>query len=333
MFEIKNLTKSYKDFQIKNLNLKIQQGEFVTLLGESGSGKSTLLRIGGALDEEYTGEVTLNGKDIKKALKLGEISVVFQDSLLLNHLNLWENIRFGIKFKKLGKVEEEKRVKESIELLELEGLEKKYPYELSGGQKQRVAIARALVMKPEFLLMDEPFSALDPPLRQRLQEKIREIQQKKNLTLLFITHDRDEAFHISDRIGVMKKGEIVQIDTPKNLYDFPNSVFIANFLGIHNIFTKEESENILNIKKDFKFQYVALKSEDLRVSENYDLEENMGGVVGKILNYSFKSGFYEINMELSSGKKIMVKQNRVNFQLVKGTEKIIKYFFQDIMYI
>lgn len=333
MFEIKNLNKSYEDFKIKNLNLKIKKGEFLTLLGESGSGKSTILRISAALDEDYTGEVTLNEKDIKLALKLGEISVVFQDSLLLNHLNLWENIRFGIRFNRLGKVDEEKRVKEAIELLELRGLEKKYPHELSGGQKQRVAIARALVMKPEFLLMDEPFSALDPPLRQRLQEKIKEIQEKKALTVLFITHDRDEAFYISDRIAVMRKGEIVQIDTPKKLYDSPNSIFIANFLGIQNIFNIEESKEILNISVHESFEYLALRSEDLRVTENRDLKENMGKIEGKIVNYFFKSGFYEISLELASGKILMVKQNKINFQLVAGTKKSIRYYLEDIIYI
>ncbi|MGL4534123.1 MAG: ABC transporter ATP-binding protein [Fusobacteriaceae bacterium] len=333
MFRIKNLNKSYKDFKIENLNLEIAEGEFLTILGESGSGKTTLLKIAGALDENYTGEVLLNGKDIKLALKLGEISMVFQEPLLLNHLNLWENIRFGVRFKKLGKLEEQKRVKEAVKLLELMGLEKKYPFELSGGQKQRVAIARSLVNEPKFILMDEPFSALDPPLRNRLQEKIKEIQIEKNLTVLFITHDRDEAFYISDRIGIMKKGEIVQIDTPKNLYDFPNSVFVANFLGINNIFTKEEAKEILNLDSKLKFEYLALRSEDLRLSQNCVSEENTKKIEVTILDYYFKSGFYEINTELLTGKKIVIKQNKVDFELTKFSKIYIMYCKEDVIYI
>lgn len=364
MLEIRNLQKTYEGFRIENLNLEIAEGELLTLLGESGSGKSTVLRIAAALDEDYIGDVRLKGKPIKSALTSGEIAVVFQDPLLLNHLTLWENIRFSIRFKKLGKGEEDKRVSEAIELLELSGLEKRYPHELSGGQKQRVAIARALVMKPQFLLMDEPFSALDAPLRIRLQHKIREIQKKKQLMVLFITHDRDEAFAISDRIGVMQRGAVIQIDTPKALYEHPNSAFIAQFLGMENIFSPEKISQIFTqaISNEFgKFENLIMRSEDLRIKSSHQKGDSQGdfkdretvsedgsgetfqmnGEIsreklnfrGKILDHTFKSGFYEFTLELSSGDRLKVKQHRTDFEIVQGREMEISIRKEDIIII
>lgn len=326
MLKIINITKKYEGFELINFNLHIKEGELVSLLGESGSGKTTVLRIASGLNEEFSGDVTIQMKHVQQALKDGDISVVFQDSLLLNHITLKENIIFGIKFRRLGNIEIEKRVNEALKILELEGLENKYPRELSGGQKQRVSIARALVTKPRILFMDEPFSALDPPLRERLQLKIKEIQIKLNLTILFITHDRDEAFSISDRIGIMKNGKLLQIDTPKNLYDFPSNSTVAKFLGIENIFQKNDKE-------------WAIKSEDLRIVHTLSLEKlkNNNYYKGIISHYNFKSGYYNIFIDcLDSPKQIKVKQNRLEFNLEEYFSKkiplYITYRVKDIVF-
>ncbi len=326
MLKITNMTKKYKGFELIDFNLHVKEGELVSLLGESGSGKTTVLRIASGLNEDFSGNVTVHTKHVEQALKNGDIAVVFQDSLLLNHITLKENIIFGIKFRKLGNTEIEKRVSEVLKILELEGMENKYPKELSGGQKQRVAIARALVAKPRILFMDEPFSALDPPLRERLQLKIKEIQIKLNLTILFITHDRDEAFSISNRIGIMKNGTLLQIDTPKNLYDYPLNSTIAKFLGIENIFQTNDKE-------------WAIKNEDLRIVHILPSEKlkNNNYFEGIISNYSFKSGFYDISVNcLESYKQIKVKQNRIEFNLEEYFYKkkiiYVLYRIKDIVF-
>ncbi|MGL6065178.1 MAG: ABC transporter ATP-binding protein [Fusobacteriaceae bacterium] len=330
MLKISNITKKYKGFELIDFNLHIKKGELVSLLGESGSGKTTILRIASGLNEEFSGKVVINEKNVQQALREGDISVVFQDSLLLNHKTLKENIIFGIKFKKLGNTETEKRLNEVLKILELEGMENKYPKELSGGQKQRVSIARALITKPRILFMDEPFSALDPPLRERLQLKIKEIQLKLNLTILFITHDRDEAFTISNRIGVIKNGELLHIDTPKKLYDFPKNSTVAKFLGIENIFQDKTKDGV----KEW-----AIKSEDLRVVNSLSQEEfkEVSYYKGIISSYNFKSGFYNIIIScLDSKKEIKIKQNRISFNLEeyhsKKTIVYITYRVEDIVY-
>ncbi|MGL4393470.1 MAG: ABC transporter ATP-binding protein [Fusobacteriaceae bacterium] len=239
MLKIIGIDKYFEGFQIENFNFEISRHEFVSLLGESGSGKTTILRLASGLDENYSGKILINNHPVKKSLELGEISVVFQDPLLLNHLNLEDNIKFGLKFRKIPETEINSRVCESIKILELDGLDQKFPVELSGGQKQRVSIARALVTNPKILFMDEPFSALDAPLRERLQIKIKEIQKKLRLTILFVTHDRDEAFAISDRVAIIQKGELIQMNTPKNLYENPKNNYVSEFLKIKNIHEHE----------------------------------------------------------------------------------------------
>lgn len=249
-----------------------------------------------------------------------------------------ENIKFGVKFRKLPKEIIEERIHKIETLLELEGLKNKYPYEISGGQKQRVSIARALIMNPKILFMDEPFSALDGPLRERLQLKIREIQKSLNLTILFITHDREEAFTISDKIGIMKGGELIQIDTPKNLYDYPKNPFIANFLGIENIFNKNDIQEFFinyNINLINKQNFMAIKNEDFRVSINPHCENDVYFFKGIILSSIFKSGFYNLTA-ISNNKIFKIKQNRIDFDLLtfihEKKEIFIKYRVKDIIY-
>lgn len=230
MLVIKNLKKRYEKFSLDIENFQVKQGEFISILGQSGSGKSTFLNILAGIETEYIGEVSIKG----------ELSMVFQDSLLLPHLNLFENIAFGLRIKKIDKNEIDARVVEVMKKLEIFSLKDKYPNEISGGEKQRVSIGRALVMKPQLLLMDEPFSSLDENLRERLQEVVKTLQKELDLTIIFVTHDRDEAFYLSDRIALINKGKIEQYDSAINLFTKPISDYVYKFLSLENIVVKDQ---------------------------------------------------------------------------------------------
>ena len=230
MLVIKNLKKRYEKFSLDIENFQVKQGEFISILGQSGSGKSTFLNILAGIETEYIGEVSIKG----------ELSMVFQDSLLLPHLNLFENIAFGLRIKKIDKNEIDARVIEVMKKLEIFSLKDKYPNEISGGEKQRVSIGRALVMKPQLLLMDEPFSSLDENLRERLQEVVKNLQKELDLTIIFVTHDRDEAFYLSDRIALINKGKIEQYDSAINLFTKPISDYVYKFLSLENIVVKDQ---------------------------------------------------------------------------------------------
>ncbi|SJZ36660.1 putative spermidine/putrescine transport system ATP-binding protein [Cetobacterium ceti] len=328
MIEINKVEKKYKEFQIKSFNMRINNGEFISILGESGSGKSTLLNIISGIDKKYTGEVLINGKSVEESIKEGSISMVFQDSLLLPHLNVFENIAFGLKIKKLSKEEINKRVCEVSENLEIESFLNRYPHELSGGQKQRVSIGRALVMNPKLLLMDEPFSALDTKLREKLQSLVKSIQKTSKITILLVTHDREEAFFLSDRIGIMNKGILEQFDTPINLYRKPKNIYVGKFLGIENFIKKEEFSKLdKNIKFLDEVISVGLPSEDLRISNE------SGNFKGKIKEITFKIGFYNIVVEIENKKEIYIKQNRIDFKIAVGEEVFVRFREENLIFI
>ena len=202
MLEVKIKEKNYRSFALEEIEFEIEKGEFICLLGKSGSGKSTLLKIVAGLDQDYKGEVNLENEDIESARKSGKISMVFQEDLLLPHLDVFENIAFGLRIAKCNSDEIRRRVEEILKKLELEDKKYKYPNELSGGERQRVSIGRALVTEPKLLLMDEPFSALDYNLKKAMQKLVKNLQKELRITALFITHDRDEAFTLGDRLGI-----------------------------------------------------------------------------------------------------------------------------------
>lgn len=236
--ELKNLKKSFAPGEavLQGINLTIRQGEFVTLLGASGCGKTTTLRIIAGLEQPDSGSVWLEGQDVT-ALEPNQrdVNTVFQNYALFPHMNVAENIGYGLKLKKVPKSEIRKKVSQMLELVQLEGYEKRKPSELSGGQKQRVAIARALVNNPKVLLLDEPLGALDLQLRRAMQIELKHLQKKLGITFIYITHDQEEAINMSDRIAVMKDGRIEQIGTPDEIYNHPKTSYVATFVGNANI--------------------------------------------------------------------------------------------------
>ena len=237
IIQFKNIVKEF-DGQVvlKGINLDIYENEFVTLLGPSGCGKTTLLRILGGFLEPNEGKVIFNGEDIAQLPPYKrELNTVFQKYALFPHMNVYDNIAFGLKIKKVSKDVIEQKVMRMLKLINLEGYEDRNVTSLSGGQQQRVAIARALVNEPNVLLLDEPLGALDLKLRKEMQYELKRIQQEVGITFIFVTHDQEEALTMSDKIVVMKDGEILQVGSPQDIYNEPVNRYVANFIGESNI--------------------------------------------------------------------------------------------------
>jgi len=236
--ELKNIKKSFQEGEdvLESICLTAKKGEFVTLLGSSGCGKTTTLRIIAGLEQPDSGQVFLDGKDVT-SLEPNQrnVNTVFQNYALFPHMNVADNIGYGLKLKKTSKAEISRRVKEMLELVQLPGFERRKPSELSGGQRQRVAIARALVNNPEVLLLDEPLGALDLQLRRAMQHELKRLQKKLGITFIYITHDQEEAINMSDTIAVMNHGRFEQIGTPDEIYNHPKTSYVATFVGNANI--------------------------------------------------------------------------------------------------
>lgn len=319
--ELKNIKKSFQEGEdvLESICLTAKKGEFVTLLGSSGCGKTTTLRIIAGLEQPDSGQVFLNGKDVT-SLEPNQrnVNTVFQNYALFPHMNVADNIGYGLKLKKTPKAEISRRVKEMLELVQLSGFEKRKPSELSGGQRQRVAIARALVNNPEVLLLDEPLGALDLQLRRAMQHELKRLQKKLGITFIYITHDQEEAINMSDTIAVMNHGRFEQIGTPDEIYNHPKTSYVATFVGNANILTgvvesisAEETDgvsnqitvrtdagkvqvsmNTANINAESDRRYLPQKGEKVTIavrSENIRFEENKENARQSTQNYNYAS--------------------------------------------
>ena len=232
ILKLANVSKSYSNIKIlDNINFECEN-ELISLLGPSGCGKTTCLRTIAGFEMPDNGKIFLNGKDITNIPpNKRNIGMVFQNYALFPHLNVYENVAYGLKIKKLKKNEIKEKVKDALNMVNLEGFENYNINELSGGMQQRVAVARALVIEPEVLLLDEPLSNLDAKLRIKMRKELKKLQRDLNIPSIYVTHDQEEALAISDRIGVMNNGKIEQLDMPENIYACPKTEFIANFIG------------------------------------------------------------------------------------------------------
>ena len=319
--ELKNIKKSFQEGEdvLESICLTAKKGEFVTLLGSSGCGKTTTLRIIAGLEQPDSGQVFLNGKDVT-SLEPNQrnVNTVFQNYALFPHMNVADNIGYGLKLKKTSKAEISRRVKEMLELVQLSGFEKRKPSELSGGQRQRVAIARALVNNPEVLLLDEPLGALDLQLRRAMQHELKRLQKKLGITFIYITHDQEEAINMSDTIAVMNHGRFEQIGTPDEIYNHPKTSYVAMFVGnaniltgvVENIGTEETGDtsklitvrtdagkvkvsmNNVNITAEPDKGYLPQKGEKVTIavrSENIRFEENKENAQESTQNYTLEN--------------------------------------------
>ena len=343
LIEFRNIVKSF-DGQVvlKGINLDIYENEFVTLLGPSGCGKTTLLRLLGGFLNTDEGSVMFDGEEIsQKPPYERELNTVFQKYALFPHLSVYENIAFGLKIKKVSKDVIEQKVMKMLKLIGLEGYENKNTTLLSGGQQQRVAIARALVNEPKVLLLDEPLAALDLKLRKEMQYELKRIQQEVGITFIFVTHDQEEALTMSDKIVVMKNGEIQQVGTPEEIYNEPANCYVANFIGESNIISatmledyKVRFDDITFDCVDFGFRPgekvdVVIRPEDIDI-----VDVSAGKMTGEVLSVLFKGVHYEIIVETVPGTTVTVNMHIIRKNDVtseNGKEKIsANDFYVDI---
>ncbi|HHU49285.1 MAG: spermidine/putrescine ABC transporter ATP-binding protein [Caldicoprobacterales bacterium] len=314
ILELKNISKIYDDTPaLVDINLYIRKNEFITLLGPSGCGKTTTLRIIGGFEEADNGDLLFEGKNINNlpAYKR-KVNTVFQKYALFPHMNVFDNIAFGLKIKKMDKGVIREKVGRMLKLVNLEGFDKRSVNSLSGGQQQRVAIARALVNEPEVLLLDEPLGALDLKLRKEMQVELKNMQQTLGITFIYVTHDQEEALSMSDTIVVMNNGEIQQIGTPEDIYNEPKNAFVADFIGESNILDGIMERDYLVtfmgkqvpcVDKGFATQEevdVVIRPEDVKV-----VPREEGILEGVVRSVTFKGVHYEMMIQ-SDGYTWMV---------------------------
>lgn len=326
LIKLENISKSY-DGQgvVHSLCLDIYDGEFVTLLGPSGCGKTTLLRVIGGFEIQDSGNLYIDGKEVTAIpANKREVNTTFQSYALFPHLSVYDNVAFGLKMKKAAKEEIRERVMSALETVKLKDFANRMPGSLSGGQMQRVAIARAVVLRPKVLLLDEPLSALDYKLRKEMQLELKQIQRKLGITFIFVTHDQEEALSMSDRVVVMNEGYIQQVGSPKEVYEEPKNLFVAEFVGEINILdavikepvdggymadvegngcrveTREEFEEGAEVK-------VLLRPEDLRVESLKDSDEEYF-LGGRVEQTTYKGATLDSVIVLDSGRRLLASE-------------------------
>ena len=326
---LENVSKSFgKTSVIKNVSLDIYEGEFITLLGPSGCGKTTILRIVSGLESASSGKVYIDGKDVTNTEAMDrEVNTIFQNFALFPRMTVKDNVSFGLKMKKVPKDEIEKRVKNAIKLVKLEGFEDRYPSELSGGQQQRVAIARGVVMNPKVLLLDESLCSLDLKLKKNMQIELKRIQKKLGLTFIYVTHAQDEALSMSDRIAIINKGVIEQLGTPSEIYIKPSTVYVADFIGeatiVDGTVVKQKDDDlelkimndmVVNIKTEDKFNKgdtvkVVIRPEDVKVSTRPFKDGNTGVITDYIYGGDTTKMIIKINDDYSIKCSVTDEEN------------------------
>lgn len=332
---LKNVEKWFgENHVVKNMNLEIQEGEFLTLLGPSGCGKTTTLRMIAGFEDASSGTIEVQGVRVEEMEPFQrDVNTVFQNYSLFPHMTVFENVAYGPSIKKVPKEQIKKSVSEMLELVQMSGYESRKPDELSGGQKQRVAIARALINQPRVLLLDEPLGALDMKLRRQMQIELKRLQKKLGITFVYVTHDQEEAMTMSDRIAVMSDGLILQIDNPVEIYEKPKSRFVADFIGESNIFEgkiKTMEDGILHAEckqgdcllygKGFEAGediFISVRPEYLMLSK----EEQEGfSLKAKIIDYVFMGTLVKAILLTEDGKEIKYSRFEKNQSLDIGDE-------------
>lgn len=320
---------------IQNLNLDIQDGELLSLLGPSGVGKTSVLKTIAGLASPLSGTILINDEDVTRhSAETRDIVLVFQKPLLFPFLNVFDNIAFGLKVKKLDSNQLDQKTRAVMELTEIPGLGEKMPSDLSGGQQQRVALARALVLEPSILLLDEPFSSLDADLRRKMQRLVCNLQQKTRTTMLFVTHDQSEAFSISDRIALMLDGKIAQVGSPEELFSNPKSPEVADFFGNPNLMSGYIKDNVLFSDKlqlpvnhkDSTHCTAIIRPEDITLSES----KFQGAIQGVIIERHFEGPLTRLIVQLQKQTLTILSPtsslgHQKNVWLTLPKEKI--YFF------
>ncbi len=334
MIRIENVCKDYGENRVvKSLSMDIFEGEFLTMLGPSGCGKTTTLRMIAGFERPTSGDIYIEDKEIQEVEPYHrEVNTVFQNYALFPHMTIYENIAFGLSIKKIPKGEIHKRVGEMLELVQLIGYENRKPNQLSGGQKQRVAIARALINQPKVLLLDEPLGALDLKLRKQMQFELKRLQKKLGITFIYVTHDQEEALAMSDRIAILSEGVLEQLDRPKDIYNRPNSKFVADFIGESNLFYGTvNSRNGNEIEVTLETGSVTAVDETAKIGEIVDISvrpENLKLSLqpvdgfhcpGVIKEYVFIGNVHKVIVLLANGKELRINQSPKLEEFPAGT--------------
>lgn len=298
-FSIQGISKSFgKYVALHNINIDIQKNEFICLLGPSGCGKTTLLRIIAGLEQPNSGRILVNGKEITSLPPAKRnFGMMFQSYALFPNLTAAQNIAYGLQSKKMSRKEIDEKVKEVLALIDLTPLRDKYPSQLSGGQQQRIALARAIALSPDFLLLDEPLSALDAKVRLKLRREIRSLHEKIGITTIMVTHDQEEALTMADKIVVMNNAEVVQIGGPEEVYDRPNCPFVADFIGAINFF---ESNQFSGYQPE-QHGLLAIRPENVHVKEHTEQEVGYG-LRAVVTDMEFRGSFYRVLLQLTNDR-------------------------------
>jgi putative spermidine/putrescine transport system ATP-binding protein len=341
--ELTDISKSFGHFNAVNpLNLTIQAGEFLTLLGPSGCGKTTILRMIAGFETPSTGNIWLEGEDITyRSASKRSMGMVFQSYALFPHLTAQQNIAFGMNIRRQPKPAIQKRCAELLDLVGLSEMGNRYPHQLSGGQQQRIAIARALAVQPKVLLLDEPLSALDAKVRLSLRTELRRIQQQLQITAVYVTHDQEEALSISDRIAVMARGKIEQLDQPENIYGSPQTAFAATFVGISNQFHGQmisAQQGICQIG-DYTFHVapqqqrhdgenilLIIRPENLHVQSSTEGEQNQNTLTGTVELRTFLGAYIRLHVRINDQILLTADVTHQDAQLYGVGQKVSVYF-------
>ncbi|WP_244991586.1 ABC transporter ATP-binding protein [Clostridium senegalense] len=327
MVQLKGISKGFleSDFlAVDNISLDIRKGEFLTVLGPSGCGKTTTLRMIAGFENPTNGEIFIDGEEISKVPPYKRcVNTVFQSYALFPHMNIYENIAFGLRVKNVKDSEVKEKVHEMLKMVQLEGFEKRMPSELSGGQKQRVAIARAVINNPKVLLLDEPLGALDLKLRKQMQLELKQLQRKLGITFIYVTHDQEEALTMSDRIVVMNNGVIEHVGTPSEIYEKPRTKFVANFIGETNLFegtVLERGEELYLVDNKFGEDILightensiteeiclAIRPERIKLSNNID--NGMVGIKVKVKERIYNGSVIKTVVTTENGTEFIVAE-------------------------
>ena len=308
---LRGVNKFFDDVHaVAHLDLDIHAGEFFSMLGPSGSGKTTVLRLIAGFESASSGTISIESQDVTALAPFDRpVNTVFQDYALFPHMSIQDNVEYGLRTRKVTKSVRAKQALEAIDSVKLSHLAQRLPHQLSGGQRQRIALARALVLRPKVLLLDEPLGALDKQLREEMQVELKRIQREAGITFIFVTHDQEEAMRMSDRIAVFNAGSIEQIGTPQEVYERPQTKFVASFLGVSNIFSGQEAQDIFGTST-----MVNIRPERVKlVPADTALKADESGVIGTIIEASYIGATTIYLVQTQSGHRVIA--TRLNEEL------------------
>ena len=330
--ELQSVTRRYGEvFAVNDVSLTIAPGEFFSMLGPSGSGKTTSLRLIAGFDYPDSGKVMLNGQDMTRTAPYDrDVNTVFQDYALFPHLNVQQNVEYGLRMRGVGDGECVSRAKEALDQVALSGFNERRPAQLSGGQRQRVALARALVNRPSVLLLDEPLGALDLRLREQMQIELKKLHRQLGITFVYVTHDQGEAMSMSDRVAVFSKGKIEQVDTPRMLYQKPATSFVADFVGGANVLRGELARACGSTQ-----QFAAIRPEQIQIQSGSQLNalDDQVAVSGTLVDIQFHgaSNHYEVDVQGQLIKCVMANRDDVEWNFVQTGQQVALVWPRHLM--